>query len=74
MALRAGSVGLEYEAVLEPAGAGRGRKIEFGPSPGPVRGLPQLRAAAPSHMYILVIKSYNNFYFELEKPVQSDNT
>ena len=25
-------------------------------------------------MYILVIKSYNNFYFELEKPVQSDNT
>ena len=23
---------------------------------------------------ILVIKSYNNFYFELEKPVQSDNT
>ena len=25
-------------------------------------------------MYILVIKSYNNFYFELEMPVQSDNT
>ena len=23
-------------------------------------------------MYILVIKSYNNFYFELEMPVQSD--
>ena len=24
-------------------------------------------------MYILVIKRYNHFYFELEMPVQSDN-
>ena len=26
-----------------------------------------------NYMYILVIKSHNNFYFELEKPVQSDS-
>ena len=42
MALRAGPVGLEYEAGLELTGAGRGLRVELGPSLGPSRGLPQL--------------------------------
>ena len=46
LALRAGLVGLACEAGPEPAGAGRDRQVELGPSPEPSRGPRQLRAAA----------------------------